>query len=73
MMAFLLEAIQAERKTDREEILARMDAKQTKAGANQERMNESLREEIKSGKAEMRSTVSDIERKMETAIHSIRY
>jgi hypothetical protein len=40
--------------------------------ANQERMNASLREEIKSGQAEMRPTVRAIEEKMEAAVHSLR-
>jgi flagellar basal body-associated protein FliL len=56
-----LEAIQAETKTDREEMLARIDT-------NQERMNASLKEEIKYSQAEMRSTVSALEKKMDTWI-----
>jgi hypothetical protein len=56
-----LEAIQAETKINREEMLARTDTNQAKTDANQERMNASLREEIKSGQAEMRSKVSAIE------------
>jgi hypothetical protein len=42
-----LEAIQAETKIDREEMLEKIDT-------NQERLNASLREEIKFGQAEMR-------------------
>jgi hypothetical protein len=61
-------AIKAETKTDREEMLARMDANQAKIDANQERMNASLREEIISGKVEMRSTDSAIEKKMDAGV-----
>jgi hypothetical protein len=39
---------------------------------NQEGMNASLREQIQSGQAEMRSKVSAIEENMEAAIHSPR-
>jgi hypothetical protein len=53
-----LEAIQAETKTNREEMLARIDV-------NRERMNVSLKEEMKSGQAEIRSTVNALIGKMD--------
>jgi hypothetical protein len=61
MMACLL----AEVRTDREDMLARTDA-------NQARMNASLREEIKSGQAEMKSTVNTFQEKMDAWISNMR-
>jgi hypothetical protein len=49
-------------------MLARMDENQVKTDPNQERTNASLREEIKSGQAEMRSTVNVIEKNMDAWI-----
>jgi hypothetical protein len=58
----------ANRKADQEHVLEML----AKMESNQERRNASQRGEIKSGQAEMRSTVSAIEGKMEAAIHSLR-
>jgi hypothetical protein len=57
----LVSRMEADRKTDREEMLAKMDA-------NQEGMNASLKEEIKSGQAEMRSIVSTVGEKIDALI-----
>jgi hypothetical protein len=46
-------------------MLAKIGASQEKMGAN---LNE-MKEEIISGQAEMKSAVSDIEEKMEAAVH----
>jgi hypothetical protein len=67
-----MEAIQAATTTDRELMLARMDANRAKTEANQERMNASLREEIKSGQAEMRYTVRATEEKMDAWIANMK-
>jgi uncharacterized coiled-coil protein SlyX len=53
--------MEADRKTNREELKQEIRAFQ-----------EQIREEIKSGQAEMISTVSAIKEKLEAAIHSLR-
>jgi hypothetical protein len=53
-------------------MLPRTGANQAKIDAKQERMNASLKEKIKSGQAEMRSTVSTLEKKMDAWIANMR-
>jgi hypothetical protein len=61
----MIKANQEKAYADREHLQQMMDG-------NKERMNASLREEIQSGQAEMRSTVSAMKEKMKVAIHSLR-
>jgi uncharacterized protein (DUF885 family) len=63
-MLELLLANQAKAEADREELKGMMNATQERMDAN----TKSMREDIKSGQAEMRSTIGAIEEKMDAWI-----
>jgi hypothetical protein len=65
------DANQAKADANLKEVMARMNANQATADAYLKQMTASLREEIKSGQAEMRSTVSALVGNMDAWIWSI--
>jgi hypothetical protein len=72
MMNANRENMKAEMKANREETMARLEAKMEIKQAKRDVNLKEMREEIKSGQVERRSTVIAIKEKLEDTIHSIR-
>jgi hypothetical protein len=64
-VCFLFSIIEADRRTDRDEMKQKIKANQEQMLAKMEANTKAIREDIKTGQAEMRSTVGAIEEKMD--------